>query len=122
MAHYKDAFKEHTWKKVLSIQLSASEYKSFSAATHDVDSVINKAVIKPNLLVRYIRVQKMRYIWDDDRNQFTKSGYDFGKILEDHYTCVSIHDNFGNGFLKEEQDVRVSGKVFCVVDTNSSTI
>ncbi|XP_069583263.1 probable cation-transporting ATPase 13A4 [Ranitomeya imitator] len=96
-----DAFKEHTWKKVLSIQLSASEYKSFSAATHDVDSVINKAVIKPNLLVRYIRVQKMRYIWDDDRNQFTKSG-----ILEDHYTCVSIHDNFGNGFLKEEQDVR----------------
>ncbi|XP_073434762.1 probable cation-transporting ATPase 13A4 [Dendrobates tinctorius] len=96
-----DAFKEHTWKKVLSIQLSASEYKSFSAVTHDVDSVINKAVIKPNLLVRYIRVQKIRYIWDDDRNQFTKSG-----ILEDHYTCVSIHDNFGNGFLKEEQDVR----------------
>ncbi|XP_077146450.1 putative cation-transporting ATPase 13A4 [Ranitomeya variabilis] len=96
-----DAFKEHTWKKVLSIQLSASEYKSFSAVTHDVDSVINKAVIKPNLLVRYIRVQKIRYIWDDDRSQFTKSG-----ILEDHYTCVSIHDNFGNGFLKEEQDVR----------------
>ncbi|XP_073531172.1 probable cation-transporting ATPase 13A4 [Phyllobates terribilis] len=96
-----DAFKEHTWKNVLTIQLSAPEYKSFSAVTHDVDSVVNKAVIKPKLLVRYIRVQKIRYIWDDDRNQFTKSG-----ILEDHYTCVSIHDNFGNGFSKEEQDVR----------------
>ncbi|KAM3931813.1 putative cation-transporting ATPase 13A4 [Leptodactylus fuscus] len=96
-----DAFKEHTWKKVLTIQLSTPEYKSFSTITHDLESVINKAVIKPQLQVRYIQVQKIRYIWDDSSNQFTKSG-----ILEDHYTCTAIHDNFGNGFLKEEQDVR----------------
>ncbi|XP_066457991.1 probable cation-transporting ATPase 13A4 [Eleutherodactylus coqui] len=96
-----DAFKEHAWKKVRSIQLSDPEYKSFRAVTQDVDSVINKSVIKPELQVRYIRVQKIRYIWDDYRKQFTKSG-----ILEDHYTCLSIHDNFGNGFLKAEQDVR----------------
>ncbi|KAG8581493.1 hypothetical protein GDO81_007684 [Engystomops pustulosus] len=96
-----DAFKEHTWKKVLTILLSEAEYKSFSAATHDVDSVINKAVMKPELQVRYIQVQKIRYIWDGCRNQFTKSG-----ILEDDYTCAAIHDNFGLGFMKEEQDVR----------------
>ncbi|XP_075720181.1 putative cation-transporting ATPase 13A4 [Rhinoderma darwinii] len=96
-----DAFKEHTWKNVSSIQLSASEYKSYSAVAQDVDSVINKAVIKPDLWVRYIQVQKIRYIWDEYSNQFTKSG-----ILEDHYTCASIHENFGHGFMKEEQDVR----------------
>ncbi|XP_040284277.1 probable cation-transporting ATPase 13A4 [Bufo bufo] len=96
-----DAFKQHTWKNVLSIQLSAPEYQSFSAVTQYVDSVITKAVIKPALQVRYIQVQKIRYIWDDCMNQFTKSG-----ILEDHYTCASIHNNFGHGFLKEEQDIR----------------
>ncbi|XP_056421370.1 probable cation-transporting ATPase 13A4 [Hyla sarda] len=96
-----DAFKEHTWKKVLSLQLSDYEYKSFNALTHDVDSVIYKAVIKPELQVRYIQVQKIRYIWDDYRKQFTKSG-----ILEEDYTCVAMHNNFGDGFPKEEQDVR----------------
>ncbi|XP_063772481.1 probable cation-transporting ATPase 13A4 [Pseudophryne corroboree] len=96
-----DAFKEHAWKKVLSIKLSDYEYKSLNASKQDSYSVIKKSVIEPDLYVRYIQVQKIRYIWDDCEKQFTKAG-----VLEDHYTCSSIHENFGYGFANEEQDVR----------------
>ncbi|KAM5163820.1 putative cation-transporting ATPase 13A4 [Mantella aurantiaca] len=96
-----DAFKEHTWKKVLSIQLSEFQYKSLFANAQDKDSVIKKSVIVSNRHVRYIQVQKIRYLWDDSEKQFSKAG-----VLEDYYTCASIHENFGGGFAKEEQDVR----------------
>ncbi|XP_068137267.1 probable cation-transporting ATPase 13A4 [Hyperolius riggenbachi] len=96
-----DAFKIHTWKKVLLLRLSELQYNSFFNTTKDKDSVITKAVIKPDYCVRYIQVQKIRYIWDNDVKQFTKAG-----ILEDHYSCVNIHEYFANGFPKEEQDVR----------------
>ncbi|XP_018422483.1 PREDICTED: probable cation-transporting ATPase 13A4 [Nanorana parkeri] len=89
-----DAFKEHTWKKVLSIQLSEFQYKSLYASPQDEYSVIKKSI-------RYIQVQKIRYIWDDHEKLFAKAG-----VLEDYYTCASIHENFGDGFGKEEQDVR----------------
>ncbi|XP_053314968.1 probable cation-transporting ATPase 13A4 [Spea bombifrons] len=96
-----DQFKEHTWKKVLWIQLSDTEYRSYASVTKDIDSVINRAVKKPQLHARYIQVQKIRYIWDDYTKQFSKAG-----ILEDRYTCKSIHENFGSGFTREEQDFR----------------
>ncbi|KAM8953106.1 putative cation-transporting ATPase 13A4 [Pelodytes ibericus] len=96
-----DQFKEHTWKNVLGIQLSEEEYRSYITTTNDAESIINRAVMKPQLYVRYIQVQKIRYIWDYCEKQFIKSG-----ILEDRYTCASVHDNFGSGFAKEEQDIR----------------
>ncbi|XP_072264322.1 probable cation-transporting ATPase 13A4, partial [Pyxicephalus adspersus] len=96
-----DAFKEHTWKKVLSLRLSEFQYKSLFATGRDEHSVIKKSVIVPDQWVRYIQVQKIRYIWDDSEKMFIKAG-----VLEDYYTCASIHENFGSGFDKEEQDVR----------------
>uniref|UniRef100_A0A8C5WDN4 Cation-transporting ATPase n=1 Tax=Leptobrachium leishanense TaxID=445787 RepID=A0A8C5WDN4_9ANUR len=101
-----DQFKEHNWKKVLQIPLSEASHSSYIAVAKDRGSVINRAVIKPLFHVRYIQVQKIRYIWDDTVKQFTKSG-----ILEDDYTCASVHETFGSGFMKEEQDFRrlVSG-------------
>ncbi|XP_075056985.1 putative cation-transporting ATPase 13A4 [Mixophyes fleayi] len=42
-----DAFKEHAWKNVLTIQLSGSEYKSLNSIAKAGDSVIKKAVIEP---------------------------------------------------------------------------
>ncbi|XP_063298843.1 probable cation-transporting ATPase 13A4 isoform X1 [Pelobates fuscus] len=96
-----DQFKEQNWKKVQSIQLSEKNYRSYSANTKDAGSVFNRAVINDQLHVRYIQVQKIRYIWDDCEKQFTKSG-----VLEDSYTCAAVHDKFGYGFMQEEQEFR----------------
>ncbi|KAM9317089.1 putative cation-transporting ATPase 13A4 [Gastrophryne carolinensis] len=96
-----DAFKEHTWKKVKLMQLSEFQNRSLFAVTQAKDSVIKKAVIEPDHWVRYIHVQKIRYIWDNCEKLFVKAG-----ILEDHYTCADIHEQFGGGFAQEEQDVR----------------
>lgn len=96
-----DAFKEHTWKKVLLMKLSEFQHKSLFASTQDEDSVIKKSVMGTDHHVRYIQVQKIRYIWDGSEKLFAKAG-----VLEDYYTCSSIHENFGGGFAQEEQDVR----------------
>ncbi|KAM4693462.1 putative cation-transporting ATPase 13A4 [Discoglossus pictus] len=96
-----DEFKEHSRKNVRLIQLSEPEFNTYNAVTKDVDSVVNKAIIRPQLIVRYVQVQKIRYLWDDCEKQFTKAG-----VLEDYHTCAAVHEKFGSGFSKEEQDVR----------------
>ncbi|XP_075427208.1 putative cation-transporting ATPase 13A4 isoform X3 [Ascaphus truei] len=96
-----DEFREHARKRVLWIQLSAPDFNSYNTVTTDPDSAINKAVMRPQLHVRYIQVQKIRYIWDDCEKKFKKAG-----VLEDHYTCASVHAKFGSGFTREEQGIR----------------
>ncbi|KAM4771313.1 putative cation-transporting ATPase 13A4 [Rhinophrynus dorsalis] len=96
-----DEFKEHSWKKVRWIQLSETDFNDYNAITKDPESVINRAIIRPELKVRYIQVQKIRYIWDNCEKQFTKAG-----VLEDHHTCVSIHSKFGSGFTRGEESIR----------------
>ncbi|KAG8445133.1 hypothetical protein GDO86_010049, partial [Hymenochirus boettgeri] len=100
-----DEFKQFSWKRIMWIQLSSADFGTYSSVTKDPDSVINKAIMQPELKVRYIQVQKIRYIWDNIEKYFTKAG-----ILEDHYTSACIHELFGSGFTTEEENIR---RVIC---------
>ncbi|XP_004914469.2 probable cation-transporting ATPase 13A4 isoform X2 [Xenopus tropicalis] len=57
--------------------------------------------VNTELKVRYMHVQKMRYIWNPFRGTFQKSG-----VLDDTHSCSDIHTKFASGFSKEEQDNR----------------
>nr|XP_033815068.1 probable cation-transporting ATPase 13A4 isoform X1 [Geotrypetes seraphini] len=65
------------------------------------DSIINKAILRPELKVRSIKVQKIRYVWNYSEKQFQKIG-----ALEDGLSCSAIHSTFGSGFTKEEAEAR----------------
>ncbi|XP_074447046.1 putative cation-transporting ATPase 13A5 isoform X2 [Larus michahellis] len=100
-----DEFQRYTWKKVTWIDLSTLALpvgsNSDGPLVADKDSVINKAIMKPQLKVRCIQVQKIRYIWDFSVKEFKKVG-----SLEDSNTCHSIHHKFGAGLTREEQKIR----------------
>uniref|UniRef100_U3I699 Cation-transporting ATPase n=1 Tax=Anas platyrhynchos platyrhynchos TaxID=8840 RepID=U3I699_ANAPP len=100
-----DEFQRYTRKKVTWIDLSALALPDGSTSecplVADKDSVINRAVKKPQLKVRCIQVQKIRYIWDFSVKQFKKVG-----SLEDSNTCHSIHHKFGAGLTREDQKIR----------------
>ncbi|XP_064008986.1 probable cation-transporting ATPase 13A5 [Pogoniulus pusillus] len=100
-----DEFQRYTRKKVTWIDLSTLALpigsNSDAPLVADEDSVINRAVVKPQLKVRCIQVQKIRYIWDFSRKEFKKVG-----SLEDSNTCHSIHHKFGAGLTGEEQKIR----------------
>ncbi|KFV75437.1 putative cation-transporting ATPase 13A5, partial [Dryobates pubescens] len=100
-----DEFQRYTWKKVTWIDLSTLALpigsNSDGTLVADKDSVINRAVMKPQLKVRCIQVQKIRYIWDFSVKEFRKVG-----SLEDSNTCHSIHHKFGAGLTREDQKIR----------------
>uniref|UniRef100_A0A8C0IIU2 Cation-transporting ATPase n=1 Tax=Bubo bubo TaxID=30461 RepID=A0A8C0IIU2_BUBBB len=100
-----DEFQRYTQKKVTWIDLSTLALpfgsNSDGPLVADKDSVINRAVMKPQLKIRCIQVQKIRYIWDFSVKEFKKVG-----SLEDSNTCHSIHHKFGAGLTREEQKIR----------------
>ncbi|XP_009881727.1 PREDICTED: probable cation-transporting ATPase 13A5 [Charadrius vociferus] len=100
-----DEFQRYTRKKVTWIDLATLALpvgsNSDGHLVADKDSVINRAVMKPQLKVRCIQVQKIRYIWDFSVKEFKKVG-----SLEDSNTCHSIHHKFGAGLTREEQKIR----------------
>ncbi|NXP54168.1 AT135 ATPase, partial [Heliornis fulica] len=100
-----DEFHRYTRKKVTWIDLSTWALPSGSDLDNplvaDKDCVINRAIMKPQLKVRCIQVQKIRYIWDFSVKEFKKVG-----SLEDKNTCHSIHHKFGAGLTREEQKIR----------------
>ncbi|XP_030432416.1 probable cation-transporting ATPase 13A5 isoform X4 [Gopherus evgoodei] len=100
-----DEFQKYTRKKVTWIDLSKLNLSvrdtSDSLFIADKDSVINRAIMKPELKVRSIQVQKIWYIWDLSVKQFQKVG-----SLDDSNSCYDIHDKFGNGLTREEQNIR----------------
>uniref|UniRef100_A0A663MXX4 Cation-transporting ATPase n=1 Tax=Athene cunicularia TaxID=194338 RepID=A0A663MXX4_ATHCN len=100
-----DEFQRYTRKKVTWIDLSTLALpvgsNSDGRLVADKDSVINRAVMKPQLKIRCIQVQKIRYIWDFSVKEFKKVG-----SLEDSNTCQSIHHKFGAGLTREEQKIR----------------
>ncbi|CAK7298641.1 Probable cation-transporting ATPase 13A4 [Vulpes lagopus] len=53
------------------------------------------------LRVRCIKVQKIRYVWNNLEGQFQKIG-----CLEDWLSSAKIHLKFGSGLTKEEQEIR----------------
>ncbi|XP_037065701.1 probable cation-transporting ATPase 13A4 isoform X3 [Peromyscus leucopus] len=100
-----DEFKIYSWKKVMWISLSALSRTSGLTPDHplitDEEYIINRAIRKPDLKVRYIKVQKIRYVWNNLEGQFQKIG-----SLEDWLSSAKIHQKFGLGLTSEEQEIR----------------
>ncbi|XP_054838262.1 probable cation-transporting ATPase 13A5 [Eublepharis macularius] len=96
-----DEFQRYTRKKVIWIdllKLLGAEKPSRIFGT-DKDCVISKAIMKPQMRVRYIQVQKIRYVWNISAKQFQRIG-----SLEDRNTCYEIHRKFGDGLTAQERD------------------
>ncbi|EMP27108.1 Putative cation-transporting ATPase 13A4 [Chelonia mydas] len=97
-----DEFQIYSRKKVTWISVSAlNKFRSDYPIIADENSIINNAIMKPDLKVRCIQVQKIRYIWNNPEQQFQKVG-----SLEDSHTCSDIHAKFGSGLRCEEQEIR----------------
>ncbi|XP_008070000.1 probable cation-transporting ATPase 13A5 [Carlito syrichta] len=100
-----DEFQRYMRKKVFCLYLSTLKCPVSKNPKEplvvDRHSVINKAVIKPELKLRCIQVQKIRYVWNNLEKQFQKVG-----LLEDSNSCYDIHHTFGMGLTSEEQEIR----------------
>nr|XP_020820305.1 probable cation-transporting ATPase 13A5 isoform X4 [Phascolarctos cinereus] len=107
-----DEFQKYTRKKVFCLYLSVLK-NPINPKSGDIvadrHSVINRAVLKPELKVRCIQVQKIRYVWDNVEERFQKVG-----LLEDSNSCSDIHNTFGSGLGKEEQEIR---RLICGLNT-----
>nr|XP_036880041.1 probable cation-transporting ATPase 13A5 [Manis javanica] len=100
-----DEFQRYMRKKVISLYLRTLKFpiskNPEEPLVADRHSVINQAVLKPELKLRCIRVQKIRYVWNNLEKKFQKVG-----SLEDSNSCYDIHRTFGLGLTSEEQEVR----------------
>ncbi|XP_044907463.1 probable cation-transporting ATPase 13A5 isoform X2 [Felis catus] len=100
-----DEFQRYTRKKVICLYLATLKFpiskNPEEPLVADRHSVINHAVLKPELKLRYIQVRKIRYVWDNLEKRFQKVG-----LLEDSNSCYDIHHTFGRGLTSEEQEVR----------------
>uniref|UniRef100_A0A4X2M375 Cation-transporting ATPase n=1 Tax=Vombatus ursinus TaxID=29139 RepID=A0A4X2M375_VOMUR len=100
-----DEFQIYSRKKVTWIYLSSLNGSVSLTPDHplitDEDYIINRAIIRPDLKVRCIQVQKIRYVWNNSEEQFQKVG-----CLEDRFTAAKIHLKFGSGLTREEQEIR----------------
>ncbi|XP_054556430.1 probable cation-transporting ATPase 13A4 [Talpa occidentalis] len=100
-----DEFQIYSWKKVVWICLSELNRAFALTPDHpliaDEEFIINRAIRKPELKVRCIQVQKIRYVWNNLEGQFQKIG-----SLEEWLSSAKIHLKFGSGLTREEQDIR----------------
>ncbi|XP_045708031.1 probable cation-transporting ATPase 13A4 [Phyllostomus hastatus] len=100
-----DEFQTYSWKKVVWIYLSALNSAFHLTPDHpliaDEEYIINRAIRKPDLKVRCIKVQKIRYVWDNLEGHFQKIG-----SLENWLSSAKIHLKFGLGLTTEEQEIR----------------
>ncbi|XP_053168566.1 probable cation-transporting ATPase 13A4 isoform X2 [Hemicordylus capensis] len=97
-----DEFRVYSQKKVTWISLSAlSQFSPEGPSVAGHGSLLNKVIMKPELRVRCLQVQNIRYAWDFCAKRFQKVG-----VLEDSHSCAEIHARFGSGLTSKEQDVR----------------
>ncbi|XP_067322392.1 probable cation-transporting ATPase 13A4 [Anolis sagrei] len=97
-----DEFHVYTRKKVTWVSLSAlNDFTQDHPAFAEDGSLLSKVIMKPELKVRCLRVQKVCYAWDASAKRFLKVG-----ALEEGLTCAEIHAKFGAGLNREEQDLR----------------
>ncbi|XP_002758221.4 putative cation-transporting ATPase 13A5 [Callithrix jacchus] len=100
-----DEFQRYMRKKVFCLYLSTLKFpvskKWKESLVADHHSFINQALQKPELKLRCIQVQKIRYVWNNLEKRFQKVG-----LLEDSNSCFDIHQTFGLGLTSEEQEVR----------------
>ncbi|KAM4771102.1 putative cation-transporting ATPase 13A4 [Rhinophrynus dorsalis] len=100
-----DGSNKYTRKKVR--WLSLEKFKASltdgpgCSVISDKNSLMNRAIRKPAMKVKFIRVQKIRYVWDYSKKNFQKIG-----TLEEEHSCFSIHSKYGSGLTKDEQDIR----------------
>ncbi|KAM8902124.1 putative cation-transporting ATPase 13A5 isoform 2-T2 [Lycaon pictus] len=100
-----DKFQRYMRKKVVCLYLSTLKFpiskNPEEPLVADRHSVINQAVLKPELKLQCVQVQKIRYVWNYSEKRFQKVG-----LLEDSNSCHDIYHTFGLGLTSEEQEVR----------------
>ncbi|XP_038672510.1 probable cation-transporting ATPase 13A4 isoform X2 [Scyliorhinus canicula] len=100
-----DEFKIWTKKKVMWIHLSLFRNPPRADQQHsllsDETSLLHRIIMKPDLKVRYIEIQKIRYIWDLQEKQFVRA-----EVLEDSHSCADIRYKFGSGLTTTEETIR----------------
>uniref|UniRef100_A0A803T411 Cation-transporting ATPase n=1 Tax=Anolis carolinensis TaxID=28377 RepID=A0A803T411_ANOCA len=98
-----DEFQRYKRKKVISLNLQhlLDHEKPEQLFSEDQESIIHRAIVRPGCKVRYIQVQKLRYIWDVLGKAFVRVG-----SLEDSHTCYQIHQKFGDGLTRRQRELR----------------
>uniref|UniRef100_H9GTU5 Cation-transporting ATPase n=1 Tax=Anolis carolinensis TaxID=28377 RepID=H9GTU5_ANOCA len=97
-----DEFHVYMRKKVSWVSLSAlGHFTPDHPAFAEDGSLLSKVIMKPELKVRCLRVQKVCHAWDTSAKRFLKVG-----ALEEGLTCTEVHAKFGAGLNREEQDLR----------------
>ncbi|XP_077204101.1 putative cation-transporting ATPase 13A4 isoform X2 [Paroedura picta] len=99
----------HTYSRKKVTWTSLTDICRDSTVVADGSSLLNRVVRTPELNVRCIQVQKIRYAWDLAANCFQKVG-----VLEDSHTCADVHAKFGSGLASKEREVR---KLICGPNT-----
>ncbi|XP_028650762.1 probable cation-transporting ATPase 13A4 [Erpetoichthys calabaricus] len=95
-----DDFKSYTRKVVRWVYLSPVSDRE-RPLFQDQGSVLYKVTMYPELKVRYIEAQKLRYAWDRIECMFVRLGG-----LDDSLSCKDIHWKYGKGLCEEEENVR----------------
>ncbi|KAM4693456.1 putative cation-transporting ATPase 13A4 [Discoglossus pictus] len=102
-----DEFEQYYRKNVMWIQLQNLNISRTTTSAQPViadnRSIISKAIQKPDLKVKVIKVQKISYVWDQVEQRFQRAG-----ILDDTLSCYDIHSKFASGITTEEQNIRRS--------------
>ncbi|KAG8445091.1 hypothetical protein GDO86_010020 [Hymenochirus boettgeri] len=96
-----DEFKQYYKKKVMELYLHRTGTKPVHQIFADKNSIICKSVILTEGKIRYIKVQKIRYIWNTVEGMFQKIG-----VLEEELSCSDVHTKYGSGLTAEEQEIR----------------
>ncbi|KAG8445089.1 hypothetical protein GDO86_010018, partial [Hymenochirus boettgeri] len=96
-----DELKQYSKKKVLEQYIYNPSSKSGYQISADKNSIISKSVTMPEGKIRFIKVQKIRYIWNTVDGMFQKIG-----VLEEELSCSDVHTKFGSGLTTEEQEIR----------------
>lgn len=96
-----DELKQYIKKRVIMIQPTITGEKPCPQPIQDENSSFNRSILKPEGKVRYLDVQKIRYVWIPSISMFKKIG-----ILDESLSCADVHTKYGFGLRKEEQDIR----------------
>ncbi|XP_069583241.1 probable cation-transporting ATPase 13A4 isoform X1 [Ranitomeya imitator] len=93
-------FKNYIKKSVNKVNLR-KKMNIGSFVISDENSYICKSITESSK-VRYIQVQKIRYVWIPSEDKFIKIG-----VLEKDLSCSDIHSKYSFGLIKEEREVRL---------------
>ncbi|XP_063775362.1 probable cation-transporting ATPase 13A4 [Pseudophryne corroboree] len=96
-----DEFKKYTKKRVKWIHSDVPRAIPNDENLTGEKADLHTLLIKPEIKVRYINVQKTRYVWNPSDGLFQKIG-----VLNETYSCSAIHAKYGLGLRSEERKAR----------------